>query len=173
MKSLYWILPSAAVAAVACFYFTRDPWAIQQKHLAARLYSQILTAQEVEVYVLDPAHGGGPKGASGVLPTSELFGRRKILGSALISDADERRVLCDSIAAGLKNAQMMGPECWEPRRALRFRTNAGDNFLVISFACTHGFFDEAGSTSDWFDISRQSADTWDKILSAHHVAGVN
>jgi hypothetical protein len=168
MKNLCWILPCAVVAAAACYYFTRDPWLIQQKRLASRLSSEILAAQEVEIYSLDPVHGGGPKGAPGVLPTNELFGRRTILGSALVSRADERRLLCDSIQDGMRHAQMMGPECWEPRHALRFRTNAGDNFLVISFHCAHGFLDEPGKSSDWFDITRQSGDAWDRILSEQH-----
>jgi hypothetical protein len=170
MKNLYWILPGAALAAAACFYLTRDPWLIQQKRLASRLTSEILAAQEVEIYVLDPARGGGPKGAAGVLPTNELFGRRKVLGSAIISQPDERRLLCDSIGDGLRHAQIMGPECWDPRRALRFRTSAGDSYLVVSFSCTHGFVDEAGSGTDWFDVTRKSQAAWDSILSAHHVA---
>jgi hypothetical protein len=173
MKNLRWIIPCAVVAAAACFYFTRDPWLIQQERLASKLSREILTAQEVEIYLLDPVHGGGLKGAAGVLPTNELFGRRKILASALLDPGDERRQLCDSIVAGLSHAQMMGPQCWEPRHALRFRTSAGDNFLVVSFACTHGFFDEPGSSSDWFDIPRQSKGVWDRILSAHHVSGAN
>jgi hypothetical protein len=173
MRNLYWILPGAVVVAAACFYFTRDPWLIEQKRLASKLSEEILTAQEVEVYLLDPVHGGGLKGAAGVLPTNELFGRRKILGSALLGQGDERKLLCDSIVDGLRHAQMMGPQCWEPRHALRFRTKAGDNFLVVSFTCTHGFFDEPGSSSDWFDIPRRSEGVWDAILSAHHASGTN
>jgi hypothetical protein len=173
MKNLRWILPCAVVAAAACFYFTRDPWLLQQKRLASKLSGEILTAQEVEIYLLDPVRGGGPKGAAGVLPTNELFGRRKVLGSALLEEGVERKRLCDSIEDGLRHAKMLGPECWEPRHALRFRTKAGDNFLVVSFACTHGFFDEPGSSSDWFDIPRQSEGVWDGILSAHHVSVSN
>jgi hypothetical protein len=171
MKSLYWILPGAVVAAAACYFLTRDPWLIQQRRLASRLSSEILAAKEVEIYSLDPVHGGGPKGAPGVLPTNELFGRRTVLGSALISQVAERQLICDSIQDGMKHAQMMGPECWEPRLALRFRTAAGDNFIVVSFHCAHGFFDEPGKESEWFDVTRQSGDAWDRLLSEHHVLG--
>jgi hypothetical protein len=149
------------------FYFPRDPWRIEQDRLGRELSSEISSATEVEIYTLDPARGGGPLGKPGVLPSNEPFGRRTITGRSLVTQAGERRELCDAVVNGLTTAQMMGPECWEPRHALRFRTPAGDRYLVISFHCAHGFVDQKGGESTWFDISKASEAAWDDILSRH------
>jgi hypothetical protein len=170
VKNLYWIIPGAVVAALACHYLTRDPWVEKQRRLGSELAAAIVSSPEVEIYTLDPAHGGGPQGAPGVLPTHGLFGRRRILGRSLIALADERKELGDALSAGLKGASMMGPECWEPRLAVRYKAHDRDNFLVVSFQCTHGFVDQPDSDPDWFDISRSSEGAWDDILARHHLA---
>jgi hypothetical protein len=166
MKRIYWILALGALAALACHYFLRDPWRVEQERLGARLSREISSATEVEIYSIDPDRGGGVIGKAGVLPTNDPFGRRTIVGRSLVALPAEIRSLSDSIRDGLDHASMMGPECWEPRHALRYRTPSGDTFVVVSFHCAHGFV-EQGTALEWFDIPRSAEAPWDEILNAH------
>ena len=170
MKRLFWILPLLGLAFLVCRYSRRDPLRAEQERLGAEVSAEVLAAPELEIYSLDPAHGGDAAGRPGILPTTVLFGRRKIIGRARITDATERRELAAAILAGFREAPLLGPEGWQPRHALRYRTPSGDKFLVVSFESTHGFIDH-GPTPTWFDITRSSEAIWDRILARHGGSG--
>jgi hypothetical protein len=143
-----------------------DSWHRGQRDLGESLANEIESANEVEIFAIDPDRGGGAQGAVGVLPTGQLLGRRNILGRSNVSESDDRRFLGEAIRDGLRDAPEVVAKCWEPRHALRFRKGTLDKYVVICFRCGHGFAEEDGKTN-WFNISSREESTWQNIFAIH------